>query len=120
MTPSFKIKHMASNKLNPDWWTETLKDLILHDEIWYNAIRALLSVELRSGSRIVDAPLDCLIRLGLIDREEKEVSLAMQQWLHYPAILADCLANSQGVLLKEVIGLLNLFVVINQWVVFLF
>ena len=93
---------MASNKPNPDWWTETLKDLILHDQIWFNAIRALISGELRSGSRVVDVALDRLIREGLIDQDEKEVSLAMQQWLHYPAILADCLANSQGILLKEV------------------
>ena len=112
---------MASNKANSDWWTETPKDLILHDQIWYNAIRVLVSVESRSDSRIADAALDRLIREGLIDRDEKEVSLAMQQWLRYPAILADRLANSQGVLSKEVTGFLNLFVfVINQLVVFLF
>ena len=98
---------MASNKANLDWWTETLKDLILHDQIWYNAIRALVSVESRSDSRIADGALDRLIREGLIDRDEKEVSMAMQQWLRYLAILADRLANSQGVLLKEVIGCLN-------------
>ena len=97
---------MASNKPNPDWWTKTPKDLILHDQIWFNAIRALISVESRSGSRVADAALDRLIREGLIDRDEKEVLLAMQQWLRYPAILVDRLANSQGVLLKEVIGLL--------------
>ena len=79
---------MASNKASSDWWTETLKDLILHDQIWYNAIRALVSVESRSDSRIADAALDQLIREGLIDQDEKEVSLAMQQWLRYPAILA--------------------------------
>ena len=101
---------MASNKLNPDWWTETPKDLILHDQIWYNTIRALVSMESRSGSRIADVTLDQLIREGLIDRDKKEVLLAMQQWLRYPAILADCLANSQGVLSKEVIGLGFLFV----------
>ena len=95
---------MASNKANADWWTETPKDLILHDQIWYNAIRVLVSVESRSDSRIADAALDRLIREGLIDRDEKEVSLAMQQWLRYPAILADRLTNSQGVLSKEVIG----------------
>ena len=72
---------MASNKPNPDWWTETLKDLILHDQIWYNTIRALISVELRSDSRVANATLDRLIREGLTDRDEKEVSLAMQQWL---------------------------------------
>ena len=94
---------MASNKANSDWWTKTLKDLILHDQIWYNAIRALVSVESRSDSRIADTALDRLIREGLVDRDEKEVSLAMQQWLRYPAILADRLANSQGVLSKEVI-----------------
>ena len=97
---------MASNKVNADWWTKAPKDLILHDQIWYNAIRALVSVESRSDSRIANAALDRLIREGLIDWDEKEVSLAMQQWLRYPAILADRLANSQGVLSKEVIGLL--------------
>ena len=103
---------MASNKANSDWWTETPKDLILHDQIWYNAIRALVSVESRSDSRIADAALDRLIREGLIDRDEKEVSLAMQQWLRYPAILADRLANSQGVLSKEVIGYLGFVVLL--------
>ena len=107
---------MASSKANSDWWTETLKDLILHDQIWYNAIRVLVSVESRSDSRIADASLDRLIREGLIDWDEKEVSLAMQQWLRYPAILADRLANSQGVLSKEVIGYLNLFVLLlTNW-----
>ena len=104
---------MASNKASSDWWTETPKGLILHDQIWYNSIRALVSVESRSGSRIADTALDRLIREGLIDRDEKEVSLAMQQWLRYPAILADRLANSQGVLSKEVIGFLILFVPIS-------
>ena len=103
---------MASNKANSDWWTDIPKDLILHDQIWYNAIRALVSVESRSGSRIADVALDRLIREGLIDRDEKEVSLAMQQWLRYPAILADRLANSQGVLSKEVIGRLRFVVLL--------
>ena len=107
---------MASNKANADWWTETPKDLILHDQIWYNAIRALVSVESRSDSRIADASFDQLIREGLIDRDEKEVSLAMQQWLRYLAILADRLANSQGVLSKEVTGYLDLFVLLlTNW-----
>ena len=70
---------MASNKASADWWTKTLKDLILHDQIWYNAIRVLVSVESRSDSRIADVALDRLIREGLIDRDEKEVLLAMQQ-----------------------------------------
>ena len=96
---------MASNKVDANWWTETPKDLILHDHIWYNAIRALVSVESRSGSRVADAALDRLIREGLVNRDEKEVSLAMQQWLRYLAILADRLANGQGILSKEVIGL---------------
>ena len=93
---------MASNKPNPNWWTKVPKDLELHDEIWFNTIRALISVKSRSGSRISDAALDCLIRIGLIDRDEKEVSLVMQQWLCYLAILADCLANSHRILDKEV------------------
>ena len=78
-------------------------------------------MESRSDSRIADAALDRLIREGLIDRDEKEVSLAMQQWLRYLAILADRLANSQGVLSKEVIGFCYVYsFVINQLVVFLF
>ena len=105
---------MASNKANADWWTETPKDLILHDQIWYNAIRALVSVESRSDSRIADTALDRLIREGLIDRDEKEVSLAMQQWLRYPAILADRLVE-RGNWLSGFVCL-----VINQLVVFLF
>ena len=95
---------MASNKASADWWTETPKDLILHDQIWFNAIRALISVESRSGSQVADTALDRLIKEGLIDRDEQEVSSAMQQWLRYPAILADRLANSQGILGKEVTG----------------
>ena len=55
--------------------------------------------------RVVDITLDRLSRLGLIDQDEKEVSLAMQQWLRYPVILADCLGNSHGILAKEVIDL---------------
>ena len=112
---------MASNKTNADWWTETPKDLILHDQIWFNAIRALVSVESRSGSRVANAALDQLIKEGLIDRDEEEVSRAMQQWLRYPAILADCLANSQGVVAKEVFGyLVDVRLLLNQLVVFLF
>ena len=94
---------MASNEPNPKWWTEIPKDLILHDEIWYNAIRVLILVNSSSGSRVADVALDRLIRLGVIDRDEKEGLLAMQQWLRYLAILADRLANSHGTLAKEVI-----------------
>ena len=97
---------MASNKASPDWWTENPKDLLLHDQIWFNAIRALVSVESRVGSTVADTALDRLIKEGLIDRDEGDVSLSMQQWLRYPAILADRLANSQGVIAKEVIGCL--------------
>ena len=93
---------MASNKPNPEWWPKVPKDLELHNEIWFNAIRALILVDLRSSLRVADVVLDQLIRQGLIDRDEKEVSLAMQQWLRYPAILADHLANSHGILAKEV------------------
>ena len=111
---------MASNKVHADWWTESPKDLILHDQIWYNAIRAMVSVESRSGSDVADTALDRLIKEGLIDRDEGEVSAAMQQWLRYPAILADRLANSQGLVAREVIGrLLIRCLFINQLVVFL-
>ena len=111
---------MASNKPNPEWWTEVLKDLELHDEIWFNTIRVLISVDLRSGSKIANIALDRLIRQGLIDQDEKEVSLAMQQWLRYPAILANRLANSQGILSKEVFELFDSWNLTNQMVVFLF
>ena len=56
--PSSQIKHITTNKASPDWWTEVPKDLELHDEIWFNAIRVLLSVESRSDSKVADLPLD--------------------------------------------------------------
>ena len=76
--------------------------MTLHDDIWFNAVRALVSSELRKEASIADQTLDHLIRVGLIDREESKVSRPMQQWLWYPAILADRLVNSQGVVAKEV------------------
>ena len=78
------------------------KDLLLHDDIWFNAVRALVSSESRKEACIADHTLDHLIRMGLIDQEKSEVSKPMQQWLRYLAILADRLANSQGVVMKEV------------------
>ena len=112
---------MASNKPNPEWWTKVPKDLELHDKIWFNTIRVLISVNSRSSSWVADVALDQLIRQGLIDWEEKEVSLAMQQWLCYLAILANCLANSQGILAKEVfVFIWFVWILINQGIVFLF
>ena len=96
------LKHLASSSSDPVWWTREPKDLTLHDDIWFNAVRALVSSESRKEANIADHTLDHLIWMGLIDREENEVSKAMQQWLRYPAILADRLANSQGVVVKEV------------------
>ena len=95
---------MASNKANSDWWTKTPKDLILHNQIWYNAIRALVSVESRSDSRIANAALDRLIREGLIDRDEKEVTGGkppLTQWVHVEFIVVSgskCPPFTQGVL----------------------
>ena len=85
-----------------EWWTRELKDLLLHDDIWFNAVRALVSQESRKDARIAYHTLDHLIWIGLIDRDEVDVSRPMQQWLQYPAILADRLVNSQGVVAKEV------------------
>ena len=65
-------------------------------------MRVLVSSESRKEACIADHTLDHLIRIGLIDREESKVSRPMQQWLRYLAILADRLANSQGVVAKEV------------------
>ena len=87
---------------DPEWWVHELKDLLLHDNIWFNAVRVLVSSESRKEAHIADHMLDHLIWIGLIDQEESEVSRPMQQWLRYPAILADRLANSQGVIAKEV------------------
>ena len=71
-------------------------------------MRALVSSESRKEARIADHTLDHLIRMGLIDREESVVSKPMQQWLRYPAILADRLVNSQGVVAKEVSFIIKL------------
>ena len=81
--------------------------MLLHDDIWFNAVRALVSAESRKEASIVDHTLDHLIQVGLIDREESEVSRPMQQWLRYPAILANWLVNSQGVVAKEVGSVIN-------------
>ena len=91
-----------SSHSDPEWWTREPKDLFLHDDIWFNAVRALVSAESRKEASIADHTLDHLIQIGLIDREESEVSKPMQQWLWYLAILANRLANSQGVVAKEV------------------
>ena len=65
------------------------KDLLLHNDIWFNAVRVLVSQESRKETSIADHTLDHLIRVRLIDKEEVDVSKPMQQWLQYPAILAD-------------------------------
>ena len=79
---------MASNKPNPDWWTKVPKDLELHNEIWFNAIQVLISVESRCGSRVSDIALDQLIRIGLIDWDKKEVSLAMCHEIRFPGLIS--------------------------------
>lgn len=60
--------HVRFSMWLPIGQTLTGKDL---DEIWFYTNWALISVELRSGSRISDAALDELIRLGLVDWGEK-------------------------------------------------
>ena len=97
-----QLKHLASTHSDPEWWTCEPKDLLLHDDIWFNAVRVLVSIESRKEACIADHTLDHLIWIGIIDREESEVSRPMQQWLRYPAILANQLVNSQGVVTKEV------------------
>ena len=62
---------------------------MLHNNIWFNAMRVLVSSNSRKEAHIVDHTLDHLIWIGLIDQEESKVSKPMQQWLHYLAILAD-------------------------------
>ena len=69
--------------------------------IWFNAMRALVSNKSRIGVKGHDVALDHLIRAGLVDWDEKEVSLAMQQWLCYPAVMANRLSKSHFKLRKS-------------------
>ena len=106
---------------DPEWWVHELKDLLLHDDIWFNAMRALVSSKSRKEACIADHTLDHLIRIRLINREESKVSKPMQQWLRYPAIMADRLANSQGVVAKEVKRLIKpVRVLLKLFIVVLF
>ena len=82
-----------------------MADLGLHDNIWFNAMRAFKLYKSRKGSDNHDHVLDNLIRLGLIDRNKEEVTPAIQQFLHYPAIMADRLTKSHNDLARQVGGL---------------
>ena len=59
----------------------------------------------QKGSDNHDHVLDNLIRLGLIDRNKEEVTPAIQQFLHYLAIMADRLTKSHNDLVRQVGGL---------------
>ena len=100
-----QIKHLATKTDSADWWQLELADLGLHDNIWFNAMRAFKSFKSRKGSDNHDHVLDNLIRLGLIDRNKEEVTPAIQQFLHYPAIMADRLTKSHNDLVRQVGGL---------------
>ena len=68
-------------------------------------MRAFKSYKSRKGSDNHDHVLDNLIRIGLIDRNKEEVTLAIQQFLRYPAIMADRLTKSHNDLVRQVGGL---------------
>ena len=79
-----------------------MADLGLHDNIWFNAMRAFKSYKSRKGSDNHDHILDNLIHLGLIDRNKEEVTPAIQQFLHYLAIMVDQLMKSHNNLVCQV------------------
>ena len=79
-----------------------MANLGLHDNIWFNAMRAFKSYKSRKGLDNHDHILDNLIRMGLIDRNKEEVTLAIQQFLRYPAIMADHLMKSHNDLVHQV------------------
>ena len=100
-----QIKHLATKTDSADWWQLELADLGLHDNIWFNAMRVFKSYKSQKGSDNHDHVLDNLIRLGLIDRNGEEVTPAIQQFLRYPAIMADQLTKSHNDLVRQVGGL---------------
>ena len=79
-----------------------MADLGLHDKIWFNAMRAFESYRSQKGSDNHDHVLDNLICMGLIDWNKEEVTPAIQQFLCYPAIMADHLTKSHNDLVCQV------------------
>ena len=84
--------------------------MTLADHIWLDAIRELRKWKARKGDPAVDVPLDHLIRLGLIDKDEQEVSGAYQQMMRYSAVMAGQLSHNQFVLEKKVLFFSSFFV----------
>ena len=97
-----QIKHLATKTDSADWWQLELADLGLHNNIWFNTMRVFKSYKSRKGSDNHDHVLDNLIQLGLIDRNKEEVTPAIQQFLRYPAIMADRLTKSHNDLVRQV------------------
>ena len=79
-----------------------MANLGLHNNIWFNAMRVFKLYKSRKGSDSHDHVPDNLIRLGLIDRNKEEVTPAIQQFLRYPAIMADRLTKSHNDLVHQV------------------
>ena len=65
-------------------------------------MRVFKSYKSRKGSDNHDQVLDNLIHMGLIDQNKEEVTLAIQQFLHYPAIMVDHLMKSHNNLVHQV------------------
>ena len=85
-----------------DWWQLELADLGLHNNIWFNTMRVFKLYKSRKGSDNHSHILDNLICTGLIDWNKEEVTPAIQQFLHYPAIMTDHLMKSHNDLVRQV------------------
>ena len=70
-----------------------MADLGLHNNIWFNAMRAFKSYKSRKGLDNHDHVLDNLIQMGLINQNREEVT---------PAIMADRLMKSHNDLVRQV------------------
>jgi len=108
-----QIMQHATNVRSPEWDKVDLINLKYHDTIWFNAIREYVKLQRRKGTEESDEVLDNLIRQGLIDQEEGDVSKNFQQLLRYSASMAGRLTDHQFKLEKKVRsppGLTNLWV----------
>ena len=97
-----QIKHLAAKMDLADWWQLELADLRLHNNIWFNTMRAFKSYKSRKGLDNHDHVLNNLIHTGLIDQNKEEVTPAIQQFLCYLAIMADRLMKSHNNLVHQV------------------
>jgi hypothetical protein len=84
------------------WNDFELGDLSFHNHIWFNAIREFLKYKERKGTAGHDIVLNHLIRQGLVDKPETEVTPAYQQMLRYSALLAGRITHQHYLVEKQV------------------